>query len=244
MSLQVDSTPTAGDAERAHKVQAMFDRLSGRYDLANRVLSLGMDPGWRREAVAALGPAASGEVLDLCAGTLDFTVMLLENGVSRVTAIDFSTGMLDRGRAKLAADAPVDVVAADARDLPLPDHSVDGILCGFGLRNVPEVERALAECKRVLRPGGRLVVLDFFQPAGAMSRFLQDTYNRWVVPVIGGMITGSPESYRYLADSIDAFTTREDFEALLSTLGFQCEGREVFPPVASLIVATLGPADA
>jgi len=244
MSLQVDSTPTAGDAERAPEVQAMFDRISGRYDLANRVLSLGMDPGWRREAVAALGPAASGEVLDLCAGTLDFTVMLVEQGVGRVTAVDFSTGMLDRGRAKLAADAPVDVVAADARDLPLPDHSVDGILCGFGLRNVPEVERALAECKRVLRPGGRLVVLDFFQPAGTVSRFLQDSYNRWVVPLIGGMITGSPESYRYLADSIDAFTTRKDFERVLSTLGFQCAGREVFPPVASLIVATLGDADA
>ncbi len=222
----------------------MFDRIAERYDLANRVLSLGMDPGWRREAVEALGPAASGEVLDLCAGTLDFTVMLLENGVKQVTAVDFSQGMLDQGRTKLAGDAPVEVVAADARKLPLPDNSVDGILCGFGLRNVPEVERALGECKRVLREGGCLVVLDFFQPSGAVSRFLQDSYNRWVVPVVGGLITGSPESYRYLADSIDAFSTREEFERALSALGFQCDGREVFPPVASLIVATLRSDDA
>ena len=119
MSLQAG--PTAGDSERAPEVQALFDRISGRYDLANRVLSLGMDPGWRREAVKALGPAASGDVLDLCAGTLDFTVLLLEQGVARVTAVDFSPRMLEQGRAKLAVDAPVEVVVADARELPFPD---------------------------------------------------------------------------------------------------------------------------
>ena len=229
-------SPRAGDLDRAPAVRAMFDRISGRYDLANRVLSLGMDRGWRRQALAALGEAASGEVLDLCAGTLDFTSSLVEHGASKVYAVDFSAAMLEEGRAKLSDVDPVELLVADARELPLEDNSVDGILCGFGLRNVPGVEQAVGECARVLRPGGRLVILDFFQPEGAISRVLQDSYNRWVVPWVGGMITGSPDSYRYLADSIDAFTTRTSFEQMLESQGFKSSGREVFPPVASLIV--------
>ncbi len=229
-------SPCAGDLDRAPAVRAMFDRISGRYDLANRVLSLGMDRGWRRQALDALGEAAGGEVLDLCAGTLDFTSALIQRGATKVYAVDFSAAMLDEGRAKLSEEAPVELLVADARELPLEDKSVDGILCGFGLRNVPGVEQAIGECARVLRPGGRLVILDFFQPEGAVSRMLQDSYNRWVVPWVGGMITGSPDSYRYLADSIDAFTTRTSFEGMLESHGFRSTGREVFPPVASLIV--------
>jgi demethylmenaquinone methyltransferase/2-methoxy-6-polyprenyl-1,4-benzoquinol methylase len=229
-------SPSAGDADRAPAVRAMFDRISSRYDLANRVLSLGMDRRWRRQALDALGDSAQGSVLDLCAGTLDFTSALVERGASKVYAVDFSAAMLEEGRAKLPVDAPVEVLVADARDLPLEDRSVDGILCGFGLRNVPGVESALGECARVLREGGRLVILDFFQPEDSLSRMLQGSYNRWVVPWVGGMITGSPESYRYLADSIDAFRTRTEFEAVLGAYGFSCTGREFFPPVASLVV--------
>jgi len=226
----------AGDPDRAPRVQEMFDRLAPRYDLANRVLSLGLDQWWRRQALDALKDKARGEVLDLCAGTLDLTAALVAGGASYVHAVDFAEAMLAQGRSKLPPGAPVRVVAADARELPLEDRSVDGVICGFGLRNVPEVHRAVAECARVLRPGGRLVVLDFFQPVGPASRMLQLSYNRLVVPTVGGLVTGFRDAYSYLAGSIDAFMTRPDFEALVAELGFTARGREMFPPVASLVV--------
>jgi ubiquinone/menaquinone biosynthesis methyltransferase len=213
----------------------MFDRIAPRYDLANRLMSLGMDQWWRRQSLAALGPAATGEVLDLCCGTMDFTVMLLEGGARRVVAADFSEGMLDAGASKLPAGAPVQRVVADARDLPLPDASLDGILCGFGLRNVPEVEAAVAECARVLRPGGRLVVLELFQPAWWLPRLLQGSYNKLAVPLMGGMITGFGDAYRYLEASIDAFVTRSEFEAMLERQGLRSGGRDLLPPVAGLV---------
>ena len=234
--------PTAGAADRAPLVQAMFDRLAPRYDLANRMLSLGLDQRWRRQALAALGPAAQGDMLDLCAGTLDLTVALVAGGAKSVVAVDFAVQMLEAGRPKLPAGAPVRLVPGDARKLPLEDASVDGIVCGFGLRNVPEVHLALAECARVLRPGGKLVVLEFFQPTSRLATLLQSTYNQLIMPLLGGLITGFGEAYRYLANSIDAFHTRPAFEALLVEAGLDAQGREVFPPVASIVVGTRGTA--
>jgi ubiquinone/menaquinone biosynthesis methyltransferase len=229
-------SPTPGAVDRAEEVRGMFDQIAPKYDRANRILSLGLDQRWRRGAIKLLGDKAKGDVLDLCAGTLDLTEMLLEGGAKSIVAVDFSEQMLAVGQAKLSEAAPVRCVLADARSLPLEDHSVDAILCAFGLRNVPEVEKAIAECARVLRPGGRLVVLDFFQPTTWFSRFLQGSYNRFVVPLIGGLVTGFKEAYRYLSGSIDAFMTRAEFQALLEEHGLRASGKELFPPVASRIL--------
>lgn len=230
--------PTAGAADRAPEVREMFDTLAPTYDRANRVISMGLDQGWRRQAIHALGESARGEMVDLCAGTLDLTVMLLAAGAQSVRAVDFAEQMLLAGRPKLPDNAPVELVTADARELPLEDASVDGIIAGFGLRNVPDVHDALAECARVLRPGGRLVVLEFFQPTSVLSRLLQGSYNSLVMPVLGGAISGFGDAYRYLAGSIDAFHTREAFERMLVDNGFaEAWGRDMFPPVASLVVA-------
>jgi len=229
-------TPTAGAPERAPQVEAMFDQLAPRYDLANRVLSLGLDQIWRKKAIGELGDL--GTVLDLCAGTLDLTRMLIDAGAEQVIAVDFSAQMLALGAHKLQDADPVQIERADARSLPLEEESVDGIICGFGLRNVPELPRAIAECARVLRPGGRLVVLDFFQPQTTISRILQGTYNRGVVPLVGGAITGFGDAYRYLNQSIDAFLTAEDFVALLADHGLEGQHRTTLPPVASIVTAT------
>jgi ubiquinone/menaquinone biosynthesis methyltransferase len=227
--------PVAGAEDRAPGVQAMFDQLAPRYDLGNRVLSLGLDQWWRRRAVRALGPAQSGVMLDLCAGTLDLTRMLIDGGAAHVHAADFSAQMLAVGETKLKVGEPYTIHCVDARELPFEDASVDGIIAGFGLRNVPELHRALAECSRVLRPGGRIAVLDFFQPVGLVPKMLQGSYNRVVVPLIGGLITGSAESYRYLNQSIDAFCTADTFVGMLADEGITATASAMFPPVAHLV---------
>jgi ubiquinone/menaquinone biosynthesis methyltransferase len=232
-------SPTPGALDRAGEVRAMFDQIAPKYDRANRILSLGLDQRWRRGAIQLLQEKGQGDVLDLCAGTLDLTEMLLAKGAKSIVAVDFSEQMLQVGQAKLKATDPVKCIVADARVLPLEDNSVDAILCAFGLRNVPEVEKAIAECARVLRPGGRLVVLDFFQPTTWFSRFLQGTYNRFVVPLVGGLVTGFKEAYSYLAGSIDAFMTRQEFQALLESNGLVASGKELFPPVASRILGVM-----
>ena len=231
--------PTAGSADRAPEVREMFDALAPSYDGANRIISMGLDQGWRRKAIRQLGPAAQGDMVDLCAGTLDLTVMLLAAGARSVKAVDFAEQMLLAGKPKLPASADVALITADAREMPLADNSVDGVIAGFGLRNVPEVHRAVAEAARVLRPGGRLVVLEFFQPTTLLSRLLQGSYNRFVMPLIGGMVSGYGAAYRYLAGSIDAFMTRPDFERILRDNGFEVvTGEDMFPPVASLVCGT------
>ena len=228
--------PIAGAADRAPQVRSMFDALAPTYDRANRVISLGLDQRWRRQAIAALGDCAQGDMLDLCAGTLDLTGMLLAAGARSVEAVDFSAPMLEAGRPKLPPGAPVRLCVADARSLPLADASVDGVIAGFGLRNVPEVHRAVGEVARVLRPGGRFVVLEFFRPVSMGARLLQGSYNRLVLPVLGGLVSGYGAAYRYLAGSIDAFETRAGFEAMVQAAGLSVHGREMFPPVAGLVV--------
>jgi ubiquinone/menaquinone biosynthesis methyltransferase len=227
--------PTAGAEDRAPAVREMFNEIAPRYDRANRVLSLGLDQAWRRKAIAAMGDNAKGRVLDLCCGTLDLTRMLVDHGAEHVTAADFSEVMLSSGGSKIKPDDPVDIVCEDARNLPFEDNSMDAIICGFGLRNVPELEKALAECSRLLKPGGTLVVLDFFQPVGLIPRLLQSTYNRLVVPVVGGIITGFGEAYTYLNQSIDAFSTADEFVEMLADAGITATHRNMFPPVAQLI---------
>lgn len=229
------TAPEAGAIDRAPQVQRMFDQLAPTYDKANRILSLGLDQRWRRKAIEKLGIQGKGRVLDLCAGTLDLSQQLLIAGADSVIAVDFSAEMLAAGRIKMREDAPIEIVQADARQLPIPDASVDAIICGFGLRNVPEVHRAIGECARVMRPGAILVVLDFFQPQGFVSRVLQSTYNRFIMPTIGGWITGYGTAYRYLADSIDSFQTRQSFEALLEEHGLKSSGIDMFPPVAAMV---------
>ena len=236
------AVPTAGAPDRAPEGREMFDLLAPSYDRANRVISMGLDQGWRRKAIAQLRGGAQGDVVDLCAGTLDLTVMLLGAGARSVQALDFSQPMLHAGRPKLPWDAPVTLVTADARDMPLEDDSADGIIAGFGLRNVPDVHLAIAECARVLRPGGRLVVLEFFQPEGFGARLLQGSYNRFVMPILGGMVSGFADAYRYLAGSIDAFETRGSFEEKMRDVGFvEVHGEQMFPPVASIVSGTMGP---
>jgi ubiquinone/menaquinone biosynthesis methyltransferase len=215
-------------------VRRMFDGIAPTYDALNRVLSLGIDQAWRRRAVARLGDVRGRRVVDLCAGTLDLSVIADQAGAG-VVSTDFAAAMLQRGKNKLGERARL--VRADAQKLPLPSGAFAGALCGFGLRNLDDPLAGLREARRVLAPGARLVVLDFFRPRRAITRAVQMIYNRQVLPFVGGLISGDRAAYRYLASSIERFQTREEVEALAFEAGFDhAFGEDLTVGVAALVV--------
>jgi demethylmenaquinone methyltransferase / 2-methoxy-6-polyprenyl-1,4-benzoquinol methylase len=221
-------------------VRRMFDRIAHGYDRANRVMSAGVDRLWRRKAIRALleETAAEPSILDLGAGTLDGAIEILRRKPkARVYAADFSRAMLVEGKHKAGA-ADVFAQVADARALPYGDATFDGAFSAFCVRNVPDLGRAVAELRRTVRPGGRLAILEFFRPRKRRA-FWDGFYGAHVLPLLGGVVTGDREAYRYLPASIGSFLARDEFEALLRSAGFaDVAGRDFFPGgMASLVVA-------
>ena len=192
----------------------MFDRVAGRYDLTNTVLSGGLDAGWRRATREALGAQPGQTVLDVAAGTAVSTVELAAGGVHAI-ACDFSQGMLKAGAAR-----PVPKVAGDAMALPLADESVDGVVISFGLRNVADPAAALAEFARVTRPGGRLVVCEFSSPVWQPFRTVYTEYLMRALPVIARAVSSNPEAYVYLAESIRAWPPQPELARWLQQAGW------------------------
>lgn len=184
--------PTGDTKHRA--VQAMFDRVAPSYERMNRVISLGQDRRWRRHAVESLALGRGSLVLDLACGTADFC-RDLEGYGHRVIGLDFSEGMLRNARTA----APL--VRGDAAALPFPDASIDGIACGFALRNFIDLPIVFAECARVLRPGGRLAALDAAVPDHALMRAGNAVWFRGAVPVLGRVLARDGEAYSYLPKS-------------------------------------------
>ncbi|MED5374672.1 MAG: ubiquinone/menaquinone biosynthesis methyltransferase [Myxococcota bacterium] len=230
------SGPVAGDPNREEAVRDMFDRIAPTYVKANSVLTMGIDKLWRRKGLAALGACIQGPMLDLCAGTMDLSIALLDAGCPEVVAYDFSPGMLEVGKQRLPEGAPVEAVVGDAQDMPWEGPRFHGAIAAFGLRNVPDNEKALREAFRVLHPGGRLVVLEFFQPVRVDQKVFHSVVNKVVLPTVGGWISGDSQAYGYLADSMTAYLTRERFQQIAQEVGFQVlQGQELLPPVASLV---------
>jgi demethylmenaquinone methyltransferase/2-methoxy-6-polyprenyl-1,4-benzoquinol methylase len=195
-------------ANKRRFVREMFSDIAPRYDLLNRVLSLAIDRSWRRRALARLGweRNPSGTYLDACAGTLDLTQTLLRTAGfrGRVLATDFALPMLHRGRTKTRGEA-ASLAAADTVELPLRAGSIDGAVVGFGLRNLESPPAGLAELARVLKPGARLVILDFMTPTNPVMRGLYLFYFKRILPVVGRLVSGHPEAYTYLPESVDQF---------------------------------------
>ena len=201
----------SGD-EKAATVRSLFDRISPRYDLVNRVMTFGMDVGWRRRAIRELHLPTGSRVFDLACGTGDFCRELRRAGYL-AAGFDFSFGMLERAR----TDVPL--VQADILKLPAPDASADGVTCGFALRNVVSLEALFAELGRIVRPGGAIALLDASRPDNPVLQMGHRVYFEHVVPMIGGLLSDR-DAYAYLPKSMAYLPPAAEMLALLNAAGF------------------------
>jgi demethylmenaquinone methyltransferase/2-methoxy-6-polyprenyl-1,4-benzoquinol methylase len=196
-------------------VRSMFDRIAPVYDLMNRVMTAGLDVRWRRVAAAA-AVRPGDRVLDAACGTGDLALADLRAGAGRVTGLDFSFRMLARARRKSAV---VEWVQGDLLALPFADGTFDAATVGFGVRNVADLELGLRELRRVLRPGGRLAILEITQPRGPLRPFFALWFDR-VVPLLGRLLPGG-SAYTYLPASVKRFPPAEELATLLRECGFE-----------------------
>lgn len=212
--------------EKTRRVRGVFDSVAGQYDLMNDLMSMGLHRLWKRMAISLLSPQPGEVALDLAAGTGDLTAALArhvgEDG--HVVSSDINAAMLDLGRDRLIDRGIVgnlSWVLADAEKLPFADGSFDAVSIGFGLRNVTDQRAALAEMHRVLRPGGRALVLEFSRPVLPALSPVYDWYSFNVLPALGRWVAGDSDSYRYLAESIRMHPDQESLRELMTAAGFQ-----------------------
>ncbi|HSB71315.1 MAG TPA: bifunctional demethylmenaquinone methyltransferase/2-methoxy-6-polyprenyl-1,4-benzoquinol methylase UbiE [Candidatus Methylomirabilis sp.] len=210
--------------ERGVSVERMFSAIAPRYDFLNRLLSAGRDRVWRREAVRATGLSPRGVLLDVCTGTADVALEAIRQfPEAHVLGVDFSRPMIALGQVKVRRallEDRIHLQVAPAESLPFPDGSFDAVAIAFGLRNIPDRERGLREMARVLKAGGRLVVLEFTTPRGRLFRRAYLWYFHRVLPLIGRWVSGHPSAYAYLPASVTDFPSPEDLSSLMRKTGF------------------------
>jgi demethylmenaquinone methyltransferase/2-methoxy-6-polyprenyl-1,4-benzoquinol methylase len=207
----------------AMETAELFDDIAPKYDRMNRLLSLGLDRGWRRQAVRALAPIRPRRALDVATGSGELALALLALAPEQVAAVDISRRMLELAAAKAAkrhAGARVVFERAAAEGLPFADSSFDAVTVGFGVRNFADLEKGLAEMLRVLKPGGVAAILEFSLPGPFPLRLLHRIYLKKIIPLLGRLAAGNQAAYVRLAESILAFPHGEGFTALLAGAGF------------------------
>ncbi|UOD35570.1 bifunctional demethylmenaquinone methyltransferase/2-methoxy-6-polyprenyl-1,4-benzoquinol methylase UbiE [Deferribacteraceae bacterium V6Fe1] len=205
--------------DKSKQIQSMFDNIAGKYDLLNRLLSFRRDVAWRRKAIKKMELIEDMLVLDLACGTGDM-ILELKNQVSGVNVIgaDFSKNMLSIAKQKGITEP---LLAADAHFLPFKENSFDRIMIAFGFRNVVDKQKGLENLYRVLKPGGRLCILEFSQPEGVIFPKIYRFYFTKLLPFIGGLISGNKNAYSYLPDSVYKFPKKDVYKKMILNAGFK-----------------------
>jgi len=230
---------TVNEGEKAGMVHGVFTRVASKYDIMNDVMSMGIHRIWKDAMMDWLAPRPGQKLLDVAGGTGDVSFRFLNRAPgAKAVVLDMTESMLISGRQRAEADSMaerLDWVVGDAMALPFPDNSFDVYTISFGIRNVTRVQDALNEAYRVLRPGGRLMVLEFSQLPNPAMQWAYDRYSFNVIPVMGQIIAGDRDSYQYLVESIRKFPDQETFATMIRTAGFgQVKYRNMTMGVAAL----------
>lgn len=207
------------------QVWQMFDRIAPTYDLVNRLLSFNLDVRWRKHVHSHLPSLPELRLLDLATGTGDQVIaMTRSGGITSAVGMDMSVEMLAIGKEKVSEAGLSEVISmehGDATALPFEDQSFDAVTISFGIRNVVHVDRALAEMRRILRPGGKAIILEFSLPKNPIVRMGHLMYLRYVLPLVGGLVSGDWDAYRYLNTTIEAFPYGDAFTKMMKEAGFE-----------------------
>ena len=212
------------DTSKKEQIAAMFNSISGKYDFLNHFLSLGIDILWRKRAVRLLKNHQPKLILDIATGTGDFAIEALSLNPEKIIGVDISEGMLSVGREKLIKKNltnKIELLSGDSEILPFDDNFFDAVIVSFGVRNFENLEKGLSDMLRVLKPGGKVVILEFSKPKSFPFKQIYQFYFQWILPKIGKLISKNHVAYTYLPDSVEAFPDGDDFLNILNKIGFQ-----------------------
>jgi demethylmenaquinone methyltransferase/2-methoxy-6-polyprenyl-1,4-benzoquinol methylase len=214
--------PYTQEGSKKEQVREMFDNISHRYDFLNRFLSFGIDKSWRKRALKILKNHQPESILDIATGTGDFAIAMLPLNPKEVIGVDISEGMLAKGREKLNLKGITNIrlETGDSEDLQFEDNRFDAVIVAFGVRNFENLEKGLEEMKRVIKPEGIALILEFSQPKGFFG-WIFNLYSKYILPLWGKLFSGDNAAYTYLPESVKAFPEGEDFKNILLKLGYQ-----------------------
>lgn len=226
------------DKSKKSEVKEMFDNISPKYDFLNHFLSVGIDNLWRKKAVKQLRSIAPKKILDIASGTGDFALELLSLKPTQIIGADISEGMLEMGRKKMkkkGVDHIITMEVGDSEHLSYEDNYFDALTVGFGVRNFQDLEKGLSEMLRVVRPEGKIAILEFSKPKKFPIKQYYAFHSRYVIPFFGRMISKDSSAYTYLPESIKAFPEGKDFEEIMRKLGY----KDVYSILCSGGIATI-----
>ena len=212
------------DRTKKEEVAEMFNNISGKYDFLNHFLSLGIDKLWRKKAVRELKQIQPKRILDIATGTGDFALELLKLKPEQIIGLDISSGMLEVGREKMKkrkVDHVVEMVLGDSENIPYEKGHFDALTVAFGVRNFENLEKGLSEMLRVLRPGGKAVILEFSKPKRFPVKQVFGFYSKYIIPFLGKRISKDEKAYAYLPESVAAFPEGADFVNILNKVGYK-----------------------
>jgi len=231
MALKEDTNPAAqvlpdagSNLNKKAQVADMFDNIAGKYDFLNHFLSMGIDKGWRKKAIREIATVKPKTILDIATGTGDLAIAANKLQPQKIIGIDISEGMLEIGKKKITALQLNDVITlqkGDSENLEFADNSFDAITCAYGVRNFENLTAGLKEMYRVLKPGGKVAILEFSHPKKFPVKQIYEFYFRYILPTLGKMVSKHSTAYSYLPESVKAFPEGRRFVEILNECGFK-----------------------